>query len=427
MQLARDAVGTGEPLLELVRREAVAAGAALGALEPAAVDAALERSVQLLAERRDHVLDANANDLAAAKVGLDAGALDRLRLDAARFDAMAHGVAATAALDPIEREVRSWRLPNGLVISERRIPVGVVGANFEARPNVAVDIASQVLKSGNSVLLRTGGAALATVTALVDGVLRPAFEEHGLPGGAVGLVRSPDRAGAEALVSLPGLVPLVILRGSGPSTAALTQLAATNGVGTLAHAEGGGVLYAHAGASAETLASVARASLDRLGVCNRLNLALVDRDSPELAAVVVGVCADLGIEVRSTSGLPGTQPLDRVRGYEWASDEERVATVTVELVAGLDEAVSIANEETSGLAATIVTDDEAVARRFLDDYRGTAACWNATTRFTDGFELLGIPETGVNVDRLPGPRGPVTYRDLFLRQYRIVGDGTQQR
>ena len=427
MELARDSVGVAEALLELVRGEALAAREALGALEPAAVGAALDGVVRLLAERRAEVLEANASDVAAAQGRLDAGALDRLRIDGARFDAMANGVQATAALDPIEREVRSWRLPNRLEVSERRIPVGVVGANFEARPNVAVDIACQVLKSGNAVLLRTGGAALGTVTALVEGVLRPALEEQGLPGGAVGLVRSPERAGAEALVSLPDLVPLVILRGSGPSTAALARLAASHGVGTLAHAEGGGVLYAHAAASGEMLAAVARAGLDRLGVCNRLNLALVDRGSPELAALVVGVCAELGLEVRSSAGLPGTEPLDQTRGYEWASDEERVATVTLELVAGLDEAVSIANEETSGLAATIVTDDEEAALRFLDAYRGTAACWNATTRFTDGFELLGIPETGVNVDRLPGPRGPVTYRDLFLRQYRVVGDGTQRR
>jgi glutamate-5-semialdehyde dehydrogenase len=95
-------------------------------------------------------------------------------------------------------------------------------------------------------------------------------------------------------------------------------------------------------------------------------------------------------------------------------------------VEGLDEAVRVANEETSGLAATIVTEDDEAAQRFLDGYRGTTALWNATTRFTDGFRLLGTPETGINVDWAPGPRGPVTYRDLCLRQYRVVGDGSQK-
>ena len=125
----------------------------------------------------------------------------------------------------------------------------------------------------------------------------------------------------------------------------------------------------------------------------------------------------LGIEVREP---------ERV-GHEWANDAERIASVTVRTVESLDEAVALANGETSGLAAAIVTEDEAAARRFLDAYRGTAAFWNATTRFTDGFALTGSPETGINVDRVPGPRGPVTYRDLYLRQYRVVGDGTQSR
>jgi glutamate-5-semialdehyde dehydrogenase len=310
------------------------------------------------------------------------------------------------------------------------VPIGVVGANFEARPNVAADVASQVLKSGNAVVLRTGGAALATVTALVDEVLRPALEQTGLPGEVIGLVRTPERAGAEALVSLPDLVPLVILRGSGPSTAALARLAALNGVRTLAHAEGGGVLYVHSGASHERLVAVARASLDRLGVCNRLNLALVDRGAVVLLPTLLAVFAERGLEVRGTGATAeadGVQPLDERLGHEWAADPERVATVTLHIVENVDDAVRIANDETSGLAATIVTEDEAAARQFLDGYRGTAALWNATTRFTDGFALLGVPETGVNVDIAPGPRGPVTYRDLYLRQYRIVGDGSQHR
>ena len=408
-------------VFELVEREALGARRSLLSLTNERVGLALARALELLAERRAEILAANELDLAAAGGQLDAGALDRLRLDDARLETIAAGIRGTAALEPIGRELGSWRLPNGLEVSERLIPIGVVGANFEARPNVAVDVATQVLKSGNAVVLRTGAAALGTVTVLVDRVLRPALADAGADGAAVGLVRSADHAGAEALVSLPGVLPLVILRGSGASTAALARTAAAHGVRALAHAEGGGVLYAHESASPERLADIARASLDRLGVCNRLNLALAD--SPELAAVVARVCRELGIEVRGDGGLP----LDRPLGHEWASEPERVATVTVALVGGLDEALRIANEETSGLAAAIVAEDAAAAQRFLDGYRGTAALWNATTRFTDGFELLGTPETGISVDRFPGPRGPVTYRDLCLRQYRIVGDGSQHR
>ena len=410
--------------------EARAARAALARLDQSRVDEALRGAAVLLRERRSVVLAANQADVDEALSRVDEGALDRLRLDDARVDAMVAGLEATSLLPPIEREVSAWRLPNGLEVSERRVPIGVVGANFEARPSVAVDIASQVLKSGNAVVLRTGGAALATVTSLVDEVLRPALEDAGLPGEAIGLVRTPERAGAEALVSLPDLVPLVILRGSGPSTAALVRRAALNGVRTLAHAEGGGVLYVHSGASHERLSAIARASLDRLGVCNRLNLALVDRGALVLLPTLLAVLAEHGLEIRtseSAADVNGALPLDERLGYEWAADPERVSTVTLHIVDGIDHAVRIANDETSGLAATIVTEDEVAARQFLDGYRGTAALWNATTRFTDGFALLGVPETGVNVDLAPGPRGPVTYRDLCLRQYRIVGDGSQHR
>ena len=310
-------------------------------------------------------------------------------------------------------------------MTERRIPIGTVGANFEARPNVALDVAGQLLKSLNTAVLRTGGAALGTVTELVDGILRPALEAAGLPPGAVGLVRSSDREGARVLVSLPKQIPLVILRGSGETTAALARLAAENGVRTLAHAEGGGVLYVHGGASPERALALVDASLDRLGVCNRLNLLLVDREAAHLLTDLLERLRAAGLEVRGT--VDGALPLDTPLGHEWASDPDRIATVTVALVDGVDDAVRVANEETSGLAAGIVTDDGDAAERFLDGYRGTAAFWHATTRFTDGFELTGAPETGINVDWTPGPRGPVTYRDLWLRQYRVVGDGTQRR
>src|SRR5246127_3686244 len=163
--------------MDLVRREARAARAALAALTDERVDEALDRTAELLGERADEILAANAADLAAAD--LDEGATDRLRLDESRLKAIADGVRATRSLPPIERDVRTWTLANGLVVSERLIPVGVVGANFEARPNVAVDVATQVLKSGNAVVLRTGAAALGTVTVLVDRVVRPALADSG--------------------------------------------------------------------------------------------------------------------------------------------------------------------------------------------------------------------------------------------------------
>jgi glutamate-5-semialdehyde dehydrogenase len=397
---------------EQVEREAAAAAEAVAALTDDGVTRALERASVLVDERHDAIAAANAEDVRASQ--LDEGALDRLRLDDERIAALGTQLSELAALPPLERAEDAWELENGLRISVLRIPIGAVGANFEARPNVAVDVAGQLLKSLNAAVLRTGGAALRTVTVLVDEVLRPALADGGMPPDAVGLVRSPDREGARILVSLPHVLPLVILRGSGETTAALAQAAAENGVRTLAHAEGGGVLYIGAAADPKKAEALVEASLDRLGVCNRLNLLLIDRGvKVELGPVL----ERLGIAIREPERL----------GHEWANDSEHIASVTVRDVDSLEEAVGIANRETSGLAAAIVTEDEEAAQQFLTGYRGTAAFWNATTRFTDGFALTGSPETGINVDRVPGPRGPVTYRDLYLRQYRVVGDGTQHR
>ena len=405
--------GAGAGLTAQIEAEARAAADAVAQLTDDAVQHALERAAELVDERRTAIAVANAEDVEAAS-SLDEGSLDRLRLDETRIDALAAQLAQLAALPPLDRDEDGWTLENGLKVELRRIPIGAVGANFEARPNVALDVAGQLLKSLNAAVLRTGGAALRTVTALVDDVLRPALREAGLPPAAVGLVRSPEREGARILVSLPQVLPLVILRGSGETTAALAKEAASHGVRTLAHAEGGGVLYIAAAADPAKAEALVAASLDRLGVCNRLNLLLLDRNADFDPRPVLD---RLGVAVGEPQRL----------GHEWANDPEHVATVTVHEVDSLDEAVRIANEETSALAASIVTEDEAAATRFLDSYRGTGALWNATTRFIDGFALTGAPETGINVDRVPGPRGPVNYRDLYLRQYRIVGDGTQHR
>ena len=206
-----------------------------------------------------------------------------------------------------------------------------------------------------------------------------------------------------------------ILRGSGPSTAALAKLAAEKGVRTLAHAEGGGVLYVHTGADPQRAAAIVEASLDRLGVCNRLNLLLIHEEVYDaLLEAVLPVLDDVGV-------VPSLPPHDHPLGKEWATDEGNEAHVTIAPVDGPVEAAGIANEVTSGLAAAVAADDPVAARAFLDRYRGTGAFWNASTRWLDGFKLLQAPETGINVDRVPGPRGPVTYRDLYLRQYRVIG------
>src|SRR5215470_15565002 len=403
---------------EAVRAAARAARAAAPGLASApdgAIDAALGAMAQALESAAPAVLAANREDMrAAAAHGLPDGVRDRLRLDEERLKAMAVQLEILAGVEsePASRKVRD--LPGGLVLTERRRPVGVIGANFEARPNVVVDIASQFVKSRNAGVLRTGSAAIRSAVTLADEVIAPALAGAGLDPAMIQLVRVPGQASARALVSQPGLIPLVILRGSGDSTRSLAAEAARHGVRTMAHADGGAVLYVDAAADLDLAGKLIEASLDRLGVCNRLNLLLLhpslwDTFVPRVTALLdrLGIAASLP---------PHAHPL----GHEWALDSGREATVTLAPAGGPRAAAVLANEETSGLAAAIVTVDQAAAEEFLGAYAGTGAFWNSTTRLLDGFKLFSVPETGINIDAVPGPRGPVTFRDLYLRQFVVT-------
>ncbi len=303
---------------------AAAAAGSLAAAPDAVIDRALRGMAGLLTERSAEILAANVTDMAEGeRAGLGRGLLDRLRLDRPRLADMARqiGLLAEAPFPPDAVPVRD--LPGGLRLTERRVPVGVIGANFEARPNVTIDIASQLLKSRNAGVLRTGGAALRSAAALADYVLGPAVAGAGLDPAAVQLVRSADRDAAVELVRQPGLIPLVILRGSGETTRTLAAEAAAHGVRTLAHADGGGVLYLDRAADPALATELITASLDRLGVCNRLNLLLICSDVWEqrLPGVLAAV-AGLGV----TPSLP---PHGHPLGHEWALDTGHEATVTI--------------------------------------------------------------------------------------------------
>ena len=379
------------------------------------LDNALRAIADRLETRSGPVLAANQADVTAAQAdGITGALLDRLRLDTTRLEAIAGQLRELAEVpaEPASRPVRD--LPGGLVLAERRRPVGVIGANFEARPNVVVDIASQFVKSRNAGVLRTGSAAIRSAIVLADEVIAPALAETGLDPAMIQLVRVPGQESARALVSQPGLIPLVILRGSGDSTRSLAAEAARHGVRTMAHADGGAVMYLDPAADEDLAGRLVEASLDRLGVCNRLNLLLIHPNVwDQMLPRVREILDRLGVAI---SLPPHAHPL----GHEWALDSGREATVTVAPAAGPRAAAVLANEETSGLAAAIVTEDQAAAAEFLAAYAGSGAFWNATTRLLDGFKLFSVPETGINIDAVPGPRGPVTFRDLYLRQYVIT-------
>lgn len=394
---------------------AAQAALALRATPDAQIDAALNAAAELVTARAEVVLEANAADVAAARAGgMSPGLLDRLRLDDARLADAAAQLRELAGVPAAERLRHVRDLPDGSAVYERRVPVGVIGATYEARPAVTLDVASQVLKARSAAVLRTGSAALRCSAVLVDEVLTPALAAAGLPTGAVNLLREPGHESAEALVSQPDGVPLVIVRGSGETTRRLSALGAAAGVRVLAHADGGGVLYADASADPDTLARLIRTGVDRLGVCNRLNLLLVHRDRWEqFAELAERTLAECGV---TAARPPHALPL----GHEWALDDERQATVTLQPVDSPVDAASLASKETSGIAATVVAQDQAAAMAFLGAWDGTGAFWNTTTRLLDGYKLLGVPETGISVDKVPGPRGPVTFPDLCLRQFVVV-------
>jgi glutamate-5-semialdehyde dehydrogenase len=407
----------------VVRAAAVAAAEASTVVRAASheqVRGALVKAADNLVGAAGVVLAANAEDLAAAvRSGLPAALVDRLRLDDPRMRHARAQLMELAEAPAIPRLTFLRQLGDGSRVYERRVPVGVVGATYEARPLVTLDIAGQLLRAGSAAVLRTGAAAVRSATTLVDAVLAPALREAGLPTDAVVLVPEVGHTVAEALVTQPDLVPLVIVRGSGDTTRRLSGLGAAAGVRILAHADGGGVLYADKSADVEQLAELIAASVDRLGVCNRLNLLLVHRDRwDELSNYVSQVLEHLGVH-------PLLPPHDQPLGHEWALDAGREATVTVAPVDGPLEAAALASRETSGIAATIAAADPAAAVAFLDAWGGTGAFWGRSTRLLDGYTLLGVPETGINVDRYPGPRGPVTFRDLALRQFLVLPAGAE--
>jgi glutamate-5-semialdehyde dehydrogenase len=409
------AEAAADAAVEAAGRAAQAAAGPLGQTPADGLDEALRAIAARLGERAAEVIEANADDVRAARAGgLAAGFVDRLTLDRARVDAMADQLRALADVPAEPARTRVRDLPDGLELQEWRRPVGVIGANFEARPNVVVDIASQLIKSRNAGVLRTGSSAIGSAGVLVDEVVGPAMASAGLDPAAIQLLRAPGRETAVALVRQPALIPLVILRGSGESTRSLAREAALHGVRTLAHADGGAVIYIDGSADRALALRLVERSLDRLGVCNRLNLLLVHQEIWDGMIPAVTQLADrLGIAV----ALP---PHRHRLGLEWALEPGSEATITMAPAAGAEDAAAIANRETSRLAAAIVAEDGAAAGRFLDAYAGTGAFWNASPRLLDGFKLLSVPETGINIDNVPGPRGPVTFRDLYLRQYTVI-------
>lgn len=397
-----------------------AAGRVLARASSAARNEALERSADLLDQRADQVLEANAADLGRAEAsGADATALDRLRLDEGRLASMAGGLRQVASLsDPLGEVVEGWVRPNGLRVERVRVPLGVVGIIYENRPNVTSDAAGLCLKTGNAVLLRGSSSAISSNTAVVA-VLRDGLGKAGLPVEAVGLVEDTSHESAVEFMQLEGLIDCLIPRG-GPSLLAAVKEHAT--VPYVVDGSGNCHIYVdrHADLSmAESI--VVNAKTSRPGVCNSAETVLVHRDVaavflPRLARSLPEV-ALLG-DAATRSVLPGA-------GVATEADfatEFLGLTLSVAVVDDLDGAIDHIARFTTGHSEAIVTGDLATANRFTTEVDAAAVLVNASTRFVDGEELGLGAEIGISTQKLHA-RGPMGMRELTSVKYVVSGDG----
>jgi glutamate-5-semialdehyde dehydrogenase len=406
-------------MIELGQR-AKAASRLVARSSSAARNEALHRAADLLEERTDAVLTANAGDVSRAeRTDADSTALDRLRLDASRLEGMAAGLRSVAALpDPVGEIVEGWVRPNGLRVERVRVPLGVVGIIYENRPNVTSDAAGLCLKAGNAVLLRGSSSAIDSNLA-VAGALRDGLDKAGIPTDAVILVEDTSRESAVSFMQLEGSIDCLIPRG-GPSLLASVLEHAT--VPYVLDGAGNCHVYVDRAADLAMAESiVVNAKAQRPGVCNSAETVLVHRDVaasflPRLSRVLAGVTLLGDAAVRAVLPDVGEATAD-----DFAT-EFLGLTLSVAVVDDLDAAIDHIARFSSGHSEAIVTGDLATADRFTAEVDAAAVLVNASTRFIDGEELGLGAEIGISTQKLHA-RGPMGLRELTSVKYVVRGSG----
>jgi glutamate-5-semialdehyde dehydrogenase len=407
-------------------RRARAAARALATSTRDRKDAALLSVADALVVATDRIVAANADDLARGeRDGLTAGLLDRLRLDRSRVAAIADAVRDVAALpDPVGEVVRGRVLPNGLRLTQRRVPMGVVGMVYEARPNVTVDAAVLALKSGNAAVLRGGSAALASNAVIVE-VIRGALADAGLPADAVTSIDEYGRGGVEHLMRARGLVDVLVPRGG----AGLIQSVVENStVPVIETGVGNCHVYVDAGADVEqAVAVVLNSKARRVSVCNAAETLLVHRDVaprflPQALAALSGAGVRLHTDPASSraaeaAGLPFTPATDDDWAREYLDHD-----LAVRVVDSLDEGIDHVRRWSSGHTEAICTRDLRAAERFSTELDCAVVMVNASTAFTDGGEFGLGAEIGISTQKLHA-RGPMGLAELTSTQWIVVGDG----
>jgi len=426
------AVPDAEPSVDLADGgagglEAVLAGARAAATRLAAStaverDAALDRIASALLSASDRIVAANEEDLAAGRAtGLAAGLLDRLALDAARVRGLAEAVSGIRGLDdPLGQVVRGRTLPNGLLLSQVRVPFGVVGAIYEARPNVTVDIAALALRSGNAVVLRGGSAALRTNAVLVD-VMRDAVAGAGLPADAVQTVDAHGRAGAARLMRARGLVDVLVPRGSAELIRTVVEESTVPVIET-----GAGVVHVYLDASADAHMATAvavDAKVSRPSVCNAMETLLVHREAaPRILPAVLDALRDRGVTIHGDGAVRALWPAAvPATDEDWAA-EYLSLDLAVRVVDSAEDAVAHIARWSTHHTESIVTSDVREAERFLAAVDSAVVMVNASTRFTDGSVFGFGAEVGISTQKLHA-RGPMGLQELTSTKWIVRGSG----
>ena len=384
---------------------------------------ALEAIARALKERESAILAENQKDLAAAREsGMKASLLDRLALSPQRIDGIVEGVRQVAALpDPIGCVTRMEKRPNGLVIGRRRVPLGVIGIIYEARPNVTVDAAALCLKSGNAVILRGGKEAFRSNRAFVA-VMRDALEAAGLPRDCVALVEDTSRASAQELMGLTGYLDVLIPRGGAGLIRTVVENARVPVIET-----GVGVCHVYVDEEADLdmgARIIYNAKTSRPSVCNAAECLLVHAQAAEAFLPKAKALLDQkNVELR---GCPrtcailgeGVQPACEA---DWDT-EFGDYILAVKVVEDAGEAIDFINAHGSGHSEAIVTNNYFTAQRFLDQVDAAAVYVNASTRFTDGFEFGLGAEIGISTQKMHA-RGPMGLEELTSSKYIVYGTG----
>ena len=394
----------------------------LAALSTEAKNAALLKAADALEAAGERILAANREDLARGREnGLSAALLDRLELTPKRIAAIAQGVREVAALpDPVGEEVNVFRRPNGLVVRQVRVPIGLIGIIYEARPNVTVDAAVLCLKTGNATLLRGGSSALRSNTALVE-VLREALASSDVPPDAVQLVEDPSRASVDEMLKLNGLLDIVIPRGGASLIKTVVENATVPVIET-----GAGVCHTYIDESADpemALSIALNAKVQRPSVCNAMETLIVNRRfAAEHLPAFAEKFREAKVELRGDEAARELVPWMKAATEQDFATEYNDYILNVRVVDSLDEALAHIERFGTKHSECIVTRNEANARRFLQEVDAAAVYHNASTRFTDGFEFGFGAEIGISTQKLHA-RGPMGLPALTTTKYVIHGSG----